>query len=242
LTIHVVGTGKGTINGRVVDATNGSAIAGANVKLDNTSFNTQTDSSGSYTFNNVSSGTYTITASKSGYITISSDVTVFDNQTTISNIALPSSAYPSDIVITLTWGDRPYDIDSHLWLPAANPYHIFFGNRGSLDSFPYVQLDVDDVTSFGPENVTVRQQYMGRYVYAIYNYSGSPELITSKAKVTVVKNGVIVNTFLVPTTGSGRWWYVFDYDVATGSIIPRNYITSTTPAPYSTIRDDYGGK
>jgi hypothetical protein len=239
LTIHVVGGGAGTISGRVVDATTGNGLSGATVSLDGTGRTASTDGAGNYIFSNVTAGDYTVSAQKTGYIGVSNSVTVHGNATEIVNFALPNAAFPNDIVVTLTWGSSPDDLDAHLWLPPASPYHIDWTNKGTLTSFPYAQLDVDDRNSYGPENVTIRQRFNGRYSYAVYNYSGEAAIATSSAKVTIVRGGSLVQTFTIPTIGDGRWWYVFDLDLngGNGVIITRNFITDTNPEPYISTLD-----
>jgi uncharacterized protein YfaP (DUF2135 family) len=64
------------------------------------------------------------------------------------------------------------DLDSHLFVP--NGDHVYFVDRGSLTAAPYAALDVDDITGFGPEVVTITRLYPGTYRYAVFNYSGSP--------------------------------------------------------------------
>jgi len=229
LTIRVIGSGEGSVLGQVVDATTGLPLSGVNISLDGTSQVTSTDSNGSYVFENVSSGSYTVSAHKEGFAEVSTAITVSDDAKTLANFSLPVATNPGDIVITLSWGEFPYDLDSHLWLPEHMPYHIYFENKGHLTTNPFAQLDVDDTDSYGPENVTIRQQMDGRYIYAVHNYSEAPNITTSDAIVTVVKEGRLVQTFQVPTTGSGLWWYVFDYDSTTGNIIPRNLIVDSPP-------------
>ncbi len=229
LLIHIVGTGTGNIDGQVLDGTTGLALSGVEMVLSEITDTTITDSSGYYSFEGVSSGHYTITAQKENYAKVSNSITVSDDETTSLNFSLPLISNPSDIVITLSWGEYPDDLDSHLWLPEQTPYHIYFQNGGNLDVIPFTQLDVDDTNSFGPENITIRQQFDGRYVYAVHNYSGSPPITTSSATVTVVKDGRLTQTFEVPMVGDGLWWYVFDYDAETGNIIPRNVIMAQNP-------------
>lgn len=132
----------------------------------------------------------------------------------------------------LTWGANPADLDSHLWIPSSGPYHVYFANRGSGTAFPMAFLDTDDVTSYGPETIAITQVYPGWYQYAVYHYSGSGSLNTSSAQVVVYWNGSPIRTFNVPTTGTGYWWYVFDFNGSTGEIATRNYITSTYPGLY----------
>jgi len=72
----------------------------------------------------------------------------------ISSIAMHRDFWKQ---FTLTWGENPGDLDSHLWTPSINNqvHHIFYANQGSPTSGPFAELDVDDVTSYGPEHITI---------------------------------------------------------------------------------------
>jgi hypothetical protein len=50
--------------------------------------------------------------------------------------------------------------------------------------------------------------------------------------VQVYGQSGLVAQFDVPTSGSGRWWYVFDLNGGTGQITPRNVIQSGQPGSY----------
>jgi inhibitor of cysteine peptidase len=70
----------------VVDAGDGSAIAGATVS-DGTRSAT-TDASGNYIISNVPDGSYSVSAVKDGYVTISQSVAVVSGQTSIADFSL----------------------------------------------------------------------------------------------------------------------------------------------------------
>ncbi len=134
-----------------------------------------------------------------------------------------------ELRFVLTWGALPTDLDSHLWTPDVNgdEYHIYYANRMSPDSTPYAGLDVDDVTSYGPETITISELYPGTYYYSVYNYSGSPALTTSDAQITAYDEFGLIGTYDIPTSGSGRWWHVFQIDGTSGQITFVNEINST---------------
>lgn len=137
--------------------------------------------------------------------------------------------------ITLTWGLNPSDIDAHLWTPTINgtSHHIYYNNKGSLTSLPYASLDVDDVTSYGPENLTIKTLYPGTYKIAIHHYAGTGTITTSEASVinwSRTFTPVILN---VPTGNSGNnwWWYIGDIDGTTKAFTLRNQISANPPGP-----------
>lgn len=75
---------KGTISGRVSDATTGDYLPGANVLLEGTTFGAATDRSGIYRISNIPPGTYTLKVSYIGYDDNLIDVTVGDMGYTLS--------------------------------------------------------------------------------------------------------------------------------------------------------------
>lgn len=227
----------GSISGTVKDATNQNGIPNATVKafLEDTEVSsTMTDSSGNYTINELSPDLYDLVASATGYIDNSvQDVLVNPEQTTIVDIVLSPELQTGEWRIVLTWGETPYDLDSHLWLPSETPYHIYYVDKGNqnLTVFPYAFLDVDDTTSYGPETITIGSLLTDSYVYAVHNYSESPDLTLSSAVVKVYNESGLVKTYNIPTSGTGLWWHVFDIDGLTISITDVNII-GDSPAPY----------
>jgi len=100
--------------------------------------------------------------------------------------------------ITLTWGENPRDLDSHLFgVPETEteenvPFEIFFGNREQTINGQTLFLDVDDTRSFGPEIVTVPNfPYEGVYTYAVNLFSGTGTIASSPARVEVNLGGDI---------------------------------------------------
>jgi len=137
---------------------------------------------------------------------------------------------------TLTWGENPSDLDCHLWTPAiyGNTYHVYFGSRGSLESAPYAELDVDDMSGYGPENITVKQSFSGTYTYAIHHWAGGGTITTSNAHVRVVNNQQEILSIGVPNVNSGSnwWWHVCDIDGGTGQLTVVNQVTQDAPHSY----------
>lgn len=137
--------------------------------------------------------------------------------------------------ITLTWGENPRDIDAHLWTPPinGNTYHIYFSNKGSLTQLPYASLDVDVVTSYGPENLTIKTLYPGTYKIAVHHYAGTGTITTSGAFVKILSRTYLSNNLNVPTGSSGAnwWWYVGDIDGTTKAFTLKNLIQSSPPYP-----------
>ncbi|HAJ6076801.1 TPA: tetratricopeptide repeat protein [Escherichia coli] len=110
--------------------------------------------------------------------------------------------------VVLSWGEKPFDLDSHLIFPGG---HIYFDSKEGTDA----NLDVDDTDSYGPETVTISKKHFGEsYIYAVQDYSnkGQPNsnyLSASKAKVFVYVGSSLVRSYSVPAGKRGNIWTVF---------------------------------
>jgi hypothetical protein len=227
-----VGPG-GSISGTVTNATNGQSIAGATVRAlqDEIVIDSVTSGDGGgYAFPELPPGTYSLEARAAGFLRSTvGGVVVVATQNTAQNLSLRR---PGELRMVLTWGDSPSDLDSHLWLPGDKPYHVYYGRRGSVDACPFVNLDFDARSGYGPETVTIAQRILtGTYTYAVYNFSGSPDVTASGARVQVFDASGLRATFTVPTSGTGQWWRVLRVDGATGAVSEVNEILEDA-APY----------
>jgi hypothetical protein len=98
-------------------------------------------------------------------------------------------------------------------------FHIYYANLGDLSSSPFAKLDVDDVTSFGPEIITINQFANGTYTYYVHHFSGSSNISASGARVELNLDGqIFIYTPPSGGTGSGDNWYVFELVVLDGTI------------------------
>jgi hypothetical protein len=146
---------------------------------------------------------------------------------------LALAAPNAGMTIKLTWGDFPRDLDSHLKGP--NNTHVYYVSLGSLTAQPFARLDVDDVTSFGPEVVTITRLARGTYSYFVHNFSGTftPGQTGSPARVEL-RLGALGQIHAPPAgEGSNDYWHVFDFTVAadcTVSVTPRNVWSAAEPA------------
>ncbi len=229
----LLGGKTATVGGIVKDATTGLPLSGVTVKSGNIS--ETTDSEGKYVLYKVPIANTSISASKSGYVTNTQTLSlVADEQKTVDFVLSPELAQDEELRIVLTWGESPRDLDSHLLVPAdashLNGYEVYYRTRGINDpeQYPYAYLDVDDITSYGPETITVFDTLNHTYKYYVHNYSGEAEITTSNAKVEVYGRSGLLRTYNIPTSGNGRYWYVFDID-ASGGIINRNVIQGEAP-------------
>ena len=138
---------------------------------------------------------------------------------------------------TLTWGEHPRDLDIHLWTPPINgySYHVYFANRGAINSPPYANLDVDDISSYGPENMTLYRLFNGTYTIAVHHFcywsDDSLNIALSNARVSIYDStGSVVTTLEVPNDSAGKcwWWHIATLDGSTGQL---NIINSLSPDP-----------
>lgn len=116
--------------------------------------------------------------------------------------------------IKLTWGANPVDLDSHLTIAGSNgsSYEIYYRNKSQeVDGVVY-DLDVDDISSFGPEITTLPSLVSERYRFVVHIYYGTGTFATSEARVELNINGQL--HVFTPTgsdaSSTSRYWHVFD--------------------------------
>lgn len=220
--------------GLITDAFSGSPVVGVDVTL-RSGINTRTgpvvastttDADGLYGFVDLEAGYYTAELSAAGYATSFFTLRVIGGQVNAdqnAGIAPPGG----DVRIVLAWDETPFDLDSHLTGPAVGGgrFHIYFVTKTySAGGTVYADLDLDDVSSYGPETVTIYERSDGVYRYSVHDYSNrsstsSTALAASSAQVQVYQGGSLTRTFNVPPE-AGTLWTVFELDGAT--IVPVN--------------------
>ncbi|CAN5596458.1 hypothetical protein BH23GEM10_BH23GEM10_03140 [soil metagenome] len=230
--------GSAALSGVVVSATSGQPVAGALVELQSASGTHQvtTGSAGEFAFTGIAPGTWAVRVTAAGFGEFNGTVVLTDGEETTRNFAILPQTSGDAISIVLTWNEVPYDLDSHLDVPAfegQGPFHVAYYARGSADVYPFAVLDTDQTGGYGPETITITQQLSGTYTYSVYNFSGSPDLRTSGATVEVYRGNDRIATFAVPDQ-PGRTWTVFSLDGAT--LTPINQLDGVTsqsefPAP-----------
>ena len=95
----------GNVTGRVVAATTGQPVNGAQVSIQGTSQGSLTNSNGRYVITRVPTGTVTVQVVSVGYATQTMEVTVASGQTAVADFELQVSAVALDeIVVTGTAG------------------------------------------------------------------------------------------------------------------------------------------
>ncbi len=143
----------------------------------------------------------------------------------------------NELRIVLSWGESPRDLDSHLFGPTSygdGVYHIAYWEQNYYEDGEIIaNLDVDDISSYGPETVTVYSiNQTGTYSYYVHDYSNggsdhSTALSSSGAYVQVYIGNELIATYRVPTMKIGTTWHVFDYDAERGRITAINSVSNT---------------
>lgn len=233
-------------------------IAGASVTIGTQTV--ATNSAGVASFTNLPEGNVSVSVSAPNYTAATQTASLVCGTTTGVNrttLALSPSTGTGALTanqfrVILTWGENPSDLDSHLTGPTQNSadrWHVAYFDQaaGGLCG-----LDVDDVTSYGPETVTCPATGAGTtplipgiYRYSIHHYSGSLSIKESAAQVRLELNGNVYN-YAPPAAGSySGWddvWTVFELTVnanGTISVAPVNTVTNNV-SEYD-IRSARGG-
>ena len=132
--------------------------------------------------------------------------------------------------IVTSWAVN-HDNDAHLKLPDGT--HIYYSNKGSLTSFPWAQLDLDDTTSTGPETITISQLQSGTnkfYVCDFTNRNNSSSTWLSNSSgclVRVYLGENLVGTWNIPTGRTGPYWHVFN--IVNGVVQEINNVQTSAP-------------
>ncbi len=250
---------KTTISGQIINSQTGEGLANATLSFYDAAskspslngvqpasassgavFTVTTDASGYYSSTEAYAGTFNliITAENFYTQTISGFVVSTDPlENEFEPITVVQELGTGDGVlrIVLTWGLNPYDLDSHLTGPipgSSNRFHMYYGDSEPIGS--NVNLDVDDVSSYGPETTTILSYTNGVYRYSVHNYSntditGALEIYQSPATVRVFNNDGLIKTYTAPlaTATSGDTWVVFEINVSNGTptIVDQNTYT-----------------
>ena len=167
-----------------------------------------------FLFPALAEGQYEFTISGPGFISLKIVKIVTKNNSSLADFwdfVLSQALSANQWRFVLTWNSSPKDLDSMLVLPGKEL--VYFRNKKSKSG--NAVLDVDNTKGFGPETITVINNLSAgqTYRYYVYNYSKTPSISVSEAKVTVYNGSQIVRSFVIPTQNpSGLlYWHVFDF-------------------------------
>jgi TonB-linked SusC/RagA family outer membrane protein len=103
----------GTITGRVTDATSGTPLVGAAVRVGATQLGAQTGDDGRYTIRGVTPGTVEIQVNRIGYEAKKATVTVTAGGTATADVKLGQAAFSlSEVVVTVTGAQKKAEISN----------------------------------------------------------------------------------------------------------------------------------
>ncbi|MDV7392253.1 hypothetical protein RZS08_12895, partial [Arthrospira platensis SPKY1] len=154
--------------------------------------------------------THALNGAKEGYSDYyNNQVVIADGAETVLNFSMSPLLGNAALRFVLSWSANPRDLDSHVQTPSINgrTYHVYYSSRGDSAAAPYVRLDHDITSGYGPETVTFTRLFEGTYHYYVYNYSGSPDMTTSEALVQIYGQSGLLYSVRIPESGTGRYWH-----------------------------------
>lgn len=220
----------GAVSGIVQNARDASGVGGATVELREgvnaaaaglePVATTTADGSGSYRFAEQPAGTYTVTATAPDFAEGSRTTAVVGgSERSGQDVNLSPTGAEGEVRIVLSWGETPSDLDAHLTGPdgSGGRFHVYFGNRGSLETSPFAALDRDDVSSFGPETITITQVRDGVYRYSVHDFTNR-NATPDQPSSGLAQSGAVVEVFIggqkeaefFPPNQDGTLWTVFE--------------------------------
>ena len=250
-------SGVNTVAGVAKNATTGLGIEGVTVNV-RANWNNQsgdviatttTDADGSYSFS-LERGYYTLEFARDGFVSTFVNVASSNAIGACEGVLSPTSTSEvtsTEFRIVLTWGETPRDLDSHLvGLDDTNSvFHIAYYNKVERDTDGNViaSLDVDDVSSYGPETVTiVNARTDATYYYSVKDFTNrgdaaSTQMSASNANVKVYQGSVLVKEYNVPLNQAGYIWNVFK--IENGSVVDINNYNADETTMYGEYASEY---
>ena len=246
--------GSAYVYGTIIDSQTGDGLSGVTIGFTtdnsvtdpaNAELIATTDVSGQYTINGGPVGTFREIIEAPGFFTrILDGVVLVSGSNYMDDITSVAPPAEGSLRIVLSWGASPSDLDSHITGPDGygSRFHVYYSNSSYSDE---VSLDVDDVSSYGPETITINSFNDGMYRYSVHNYSdqstvGCEGIYNSPARVEIYGSTGLVNSFTAPSSAgaSGNTWRVFELNV-TGSSYQVVPVNEYVYASYSSDTDTF---
>ena len=242
--------GEANVNGTIINSQTGLGLANATINFSRPSTSKElfvefiiiTDNNGQFELIGAAMGSFTLTIEAEGFFTrIVEGILFSEGDNIIEQQTIVEEPEEGTYRIVLSWGESPSDLDSHITGPNGNDrFHVFYDN--TIYNNGIVNLDVDDVSSYGPETITIKSFEDGMYRYSVHNYSnqnlgGGIEIQESPARVEIFDFEGLVSTFIAPEyTGEGNTWRVFEI-TASGNTIEINPINTYLQAQHDEDMD-----
>ena len=211
------------VSGQVINATTGSGVARAEVRIRSGSLTTgeplavvTTDSFGHYTAA-LEAGPYTAEVICSGFTTETFDIYVSAAGGGLDDLVISPLLAEGEMRIVLEWGSYPTDLDSYLdgTLDDGTSVHVNFTSRtASKNGQRLAVLDVDDRDGYGPETTTV-YNVNGVFNFTVRDYLETGDMSASGATVKVYLPGESVPKTIEIPAGLNNTWYVCTIDHGT---------------------------
>lgn len=246
--------GNATVSGKVLNSQTGQGVANAEITFYEAGkkstddfvyvvFRLYADAYGIYHLGELPEGIFNVRMSAPGFNNNDiENVQLFGGENNIGESTIVEQVAEGDVRIVLSWGETPYDLDSHFTGPTSGTerFHVYYSNEYVNDGTS-AYLDVDDTESFGPETITISEYLPGVYRYSVHNYSndgtdGGQEIYNSPAKVEIFdSNGLIASFNPKPfTAGTGNTWRVFEFTISNDIVS----ITTIDEYIYAESEDD----
>lgn len=227
--------GPANVTGVVVNAQTGDPVVGATVSfndgagtsLEAADLVADTGTGGIFTINGAPTGTFVCVIRIEGFFdNIIRGIEFTEGEVELGTAASSPGLGEAQLRIVLTWGETPEDLDSHLTGPdgSRGRFHVYYANQNVTNA----TLDVDDVTSYGPETITIATWEEGDvYRYSVHNYSNrlsddaAVGLNDSPALVQVYGQSGLIRSYSPPgaSAGDGDTWRVFELSYSSGSFV-----------------------
>lgn len=131
--------------------------------------------------------------------------------------------------VELNWGERPADLDLHLF-ERRSAGHVFYARA---ENEALIRFSGDVTTGYGPE-VMLFGGTTGVWTVCVHQYSGDGSLNSSGATVDIFHDAggtKRIARFECPNTGAGRWWIVCSLDFSAGIVRQINRLAEKPDKP-----------
>lgn len=249
VTYNRFNSGPGTVKGEAIEATNGSAISGATICYQSNCL--QTDSAGMFRFENIPAGAQYFSITKAKHYPVGQWTNVIAYQENQLNVVMSQVLFGKVMRIVTTWSTNPCwpvsanspclppahenDLDAAMWVTTAGITPTLIENVSGTQcaNYPYACKENDARQGTGPETIAIQQFTAGSsYYFGVLNYNqyqpNVPPISRTQASVSVYTEQGLKDTFTIPNTGIGNFWYVFSMD-ASGTIARQNCILQLSP-------------